>query len=53
MYNPRSVLSEIAAEIIYFAAAGGEVPPVGVDLKVNLLAGGNGAAKVSAAQATA
>jgi NADH-quinone oxidoreductase subunit G len=53
MYNPRSVLSEVAAEIIYFAAAGGDVSPVGVDLKVNLLAAGNGAPTPAAAQATA
>jgi NADH-quinone oxidoreductase subunit G len=55
MYNPRSVLSEIAAEIIYFAAARGEIPPVGVDLKVNLLAdgGGNGAANSAATAAKA
>ena len=53
MYNPRSVLSEVAAEIIYFAAAGGEVPPVGVDLKVNLLTAGNGATAPAAAKATA
>ena len=52
MYNPRSVLSEVAAEIIYFAAAGGEVSAVGVDLKVNLLAAENGAATPTAAQAT-
>ena len=33
-------MEEIAAEIGYFSAAGGaEVPEVGVDLKVNLLAG--------------
>jgi NADH-quinone oxidoreductase subunit G len=53
MYNPRSVLSGVAAEIIYFAAAGGEISPVGVDLKVNLLAAGNGATTPAAAQATA
>jgi NADH-quinone oxidoreductase subunit G len=53
MYNPRSVLSEVAAEIIYFAAAGGEISPVGVDLKVNLLAAGNGATAPAAAKATA
>jgi NADH-quinone oxidoreductase subunit G len=44
LYNPRSVLGEVAAEIIYFAAAGGEISPVGVDLKVNLLAGNGSAA---------
>ena len=39
MYRARRVLDEIAAEILYFAAAGGPIPPVGVDLKANLLAG--------------
>lgn len=56
LYNPRNVLREVAAEIIYFAAAGGEIPPVGIDLKVNLLADGNGTGKPVAAgapQATA
>ena len=38
MYNARTVLSEIAGEIAYFAAAMDEVPDVGVDLKVNQLA---------------
>jgi hypothetical protein len=32
------VLSEIAAEILYFNAAAREIPGVGLDLKVNLLA---------------
>jgi hypothetical protein len=32
------VLREVAAEIGYFHVAGGEVPEVGVNLKVNLLA---------------
>ena len=40
LYNPRDVLSEAAADIIYFSAGGGEIPPIGVDLKVNLLATG-------------
>jgi len=39
MYNARQVLSELAAEVPYFAAAGGEVPATGVDLKSSLLAG--------------
>jgi NADH-quinone oxidoreductase subunit G len=40
MYQPRRVLEEVASEIGYFSAAGGApVPEVGVDLKVNLLAG--------------
>jgi len=47
MYKARRVLDEIAAEILYFHVAGHPVPPVGVDLKSNLLADGaatNGAA---------
>jgi len=39
MYNAGVVLGEIAREIGYFAAADGEIPAVGVDLKVNQLAG--------------
>ena len=39
LYNPRKVLDEIATEIVYFNAAGGEIPPVGIDLRVNQLAG--------------
>jgi NADH-quinone oxidoreductase subunit G len=38
LYHARTVLSEIAAEILYFNAAGREIPEVGLDLKVNLLA---------------
>jgi NADH-quinone oxidoreductase subunit G len=38
MYNARSVMDEVAREIIYFAVAADEVPTVGVDLKVNMLA---------------
>jgi anaerobic selenocysteine-containing dehydrogenase len=38
MYRSRRVLDELAGEILYFGAAGGPVPPVGIDLKVNLLA---------------
>ncbi len=38
LYNARTVLDEIAREIIYFPAAMGSIPDVGVDLKVNLLA---------------
>ncbi len=41
MFKARRVLDEIAGEIGYFAAAAGEIPPVGVDLKVNLLAASN------------
>jgi NADH-quinone oxidoreductase subunit G len=39
LYNPRTVLSEMAAKVGYFAAAGDEIPPTGIDLKVNQLAG--------------
>ncbi len=38
LYHARTVLSEIAAEILYFHAAAREIPDVGLDLKVNLLA---------------
>lgn len=39
LYKPRKVLSEIAAHLGYFAAAGDEIPPTGIDLKVNQLVG--------------
>jgi NADH-quinone oxidoreductase subunit G len=38
LYDWRSVLRDLAAEIGYFHAAGGDLPDGGVDLKVNLLA---------------
>ena len=38
MYGARAVLSEMAGQIGYFAAAAGEIPPTGVDLKVTQLA---------------
>jgi NADH-quinone oxidoreductase subunit G len=38
MYRARKALSELAAEVIFFAVAGGTVPALGVDLKLNLLA---------------
>jgi NADH-quinone oxidoreductase subunit G len=38
LFNSRSVMSDVAADISYFAAAAKDVPPVGVDLKVNRLA---------------
>ena len=38
LYNPRSVLSELAGEIIAFNVAAGEIPEVGIDLRVNQLA---------------
>ena len=41
---PAAVLDEIAREILYFSAADGTDARVGMDLKVNLLAGeGKGA----------
>ncbi len=40
LYDARSVLAELAREILYFSAAAGGVPETGLDLKVNLLAGG-------------
>jgi NADH-quinone oxidoreductase subunit G len=41
LVKARRVLDEVAGEIGYFAAAAGPVPPVGIDLKVNLLAASN------------
>lgn len=41
LYNPRKILDEVAAEIIYFSAAGDTVPAVGIDLRVNQLATAN------------
>jgi NADH-quinone oxidoreductase subunit G len=38
LYNARAVLTEIASEIIAFNAAAGEIPLVGIDLRVNQLA---------------
>jgi NADH-quinone oxidoreductase subunit G len=38
LFNARTVLDEIARKIIYFSAATGTIPDVGLDLKVNLLA---------------
>ena len=38
LYNARTVLDEVAAEIPYFSATADAVPPVGIDLKVNMLA---------------
>jgi NADH-quinone oxidoreductase subunit G len=38
LYNARAVLDDISREILYFSAAAGPVPAVGIDLKVNLLA---------------
>jgi NADH-quinone oxidoreductase subunit G len=38
LYNARSVLDEVSRKIIYFSAAMGQIPDVGIDLKVNLIA---------------
>lgn len=38
LYRPAQVREELAREILYFAAATGDIPAVGVDLKVNQLA---------------
>jgi NADH-quinone oxidoreductase subunit G len=38
LYNARSVLSEVAGEIIAFNSAAGKIPTVGIDLRVNQLA---------------
>jgi NADH-quinone oxidoreductase subunit G len=41
LYNARQVLSEVAGQIGCFHVAGGPIPDVGVNLKVNLLAEGS------------
>ncbi len=38
LFNSRAVLSDVAAEILFFEAAGAEVPETGVDLRAKLLA---------------
>lgn len=38
LYNARTVLSEVAAEIAYFEVAGGAIPATGIQLKLNKLA---------------
>jgi NADH-quinone oxidoreductase subunit G len=38
LYRAKEVLGDVAREIGYFSAAMGEIPDVGVDLKVNQLA---------------
>ena len=42
LYNARAVLDEVARKVSYFSVAAGEIPEVGVDLKVNLLADAGG-----------
>jgi NADH-quinone oxidoreductase subunit G len=38
LYQARPVLSELAEFFVYFSAASGPIPDVGVDLKINQLA---------------
>ncbi len=38
LFNARAVLSEVAAEILYFESAGAEIPATGIDLRAKLLA---------------
>jgi NADH-quinone oxidoreductase subunit G len=38
LYRPQEILNEIAQQTLFFAPAMGDVPDVGVDLKVTLLA---------------
>ncbi|MGQ9575266.1 MAG: 2Fe-2S iron-sulfur cluster-binding protein [Thermoguttaceae bacterium] len=40
LYDARAVLTELAAEIIYFHVARGPIPELGINLKINLLAQG-------------
>ena len=47
LYDSRAVLSQLAAEIGYFHVAGGPIPEVGVNLKVNLLAETKNAAEIA------
>jgi NADH-quinone oxidoreductase subunit G len=47
MFNARQVLSEVAAAIPYFSVAGGEVSDLGVDLKINQIAGSPAATTVT------
>ena len=47
LYDARAVLSQLAADIGYFHVAGGPIPEVGVNLKVNLLAETKHAAEIA------
>ena len=38
LYDARRVLGDVARELSYFSAATGDIPPLGLDLKVNQLA---------------
>ena len=39
LYNARSILRQLADECSFFGAAAGDIPAVGVDLKVDQLVG--------------
>jgi predicted molibdopterin-dependent oxidoreductase YjgC len=41
LYNARTVRAQLAAEVPYFAEAANEIPPTGIDLKLNQLVGAN------------
>ncbi len=38
LYQPQKILAEMVREISFFAAAGGPLPPEGVDLRIHQLA---------------
>lgn len=42
LYDAKTVLAEIAREIPYFSAAVGDIPDIGIDLKINWLAENRG-----------
>lgn len=48
LYAPTTVRQELARELVDFAAASGEIPPVGVDLKVNQLAAKTASSEIGA-----
>ncbi len=50
LYQARAVLDDLSREIPYFAAAKGPIPPTGLDLKVNMLAGGKSSASHGASE---
>jgi hypothetical protein len=47
LYNAKQVLDEVANTIQYFNAAGGEVPLLGIDLRVKQIAPANEAKAVT------
>jgi predicted molibdopterin-dependent oxidoreductase YjgC len=46
LYDARAVLREIAESVLYFYGARGSIPPLGVNLKTNSLAGDDGIEEV-------